>query len=216
LQSLTFTVALPSVLLAGAASTAVKSAAVKAGTVVAPNWLLPTAAATTVAMPAALLPLLKGMEQQRDWETVAPDPSQGFCAAHPDAFAVSDAGGKGLGLFAMQRVPKGTYLFDYTGDLLTQTEYDVRYPDKVSDYTCGLRLPTGQMQFIDGRDMTLGAPARFMNHDGERPNVGRRTFCEEGAAPRVLMYALRDLDVGDELQWNYGKGYWDAREGLIQ
>jgi len=204
-----------SVLLAGAASTAVKLAA--PGSVVAPGWLLPTASLATAAIPAVLLPVLKGMEQdKKEWETSAPDPADSVCAAHSDAFAVAEAGAKGLGLFAMQRVPKGSYLFDYTGELLSQTEYDVRYPNSVSDYTAGLRLPSGQMHFIDGRDEVLGAPGRFMNHDGGRPNVGRRTFCEAGAPPRILMYAIRDIDVGDELQWNYGDGYWAARDGLVE
>ena len=209
---------LPSVLVAVAASTAVKGMSVAAyGSVVAPSWLLPTAAATTVAIPVIMLPMLKGMEQdKKDWETKAPEVRESNSATHPDAFAVSDAGAKGQPLFAMRPVKKGTFLFDYTGELLSQMEYNVRYPDGVSDYTVGLRLPSGVMNFIDGRHEVLGAPARFMNHDGRSPNVGRRTFCKEGAAPRVLMYAIADLEVGGELQWNYGDGYWAARSGLIE
>jgi hypothetical protein len=198
---------LPSVLLSVAAY----------GSVVAPSWLLPTAAATTVAIPLIMLPMLKGMEQdKKDWETKAPEVHESNCAMHPDAFAVGDAGAKGQGLFVMRSIKKGTFLFDYTGEHLSQMEYNVRYPDSVSDYTVGLRLPNGGMNFIDGRHEVLGAPARFMNHDGRSPNVGRRTFCKEGVAPRVLMYAIADLQIGDELQWNYGDGYWAARSGLIE
>ena len=35
--------------------------------------------------------------------------------------------GKGRGLFAVARIPKGTYLFDYTGEVLNKAEYDRRY-----------------------------------------------------------------------------------------
>lgn len=72
-----------------------------------------------------------------------------------------------LGLFALDFVPKGTFLFDYTGEKLTKVEYDVRYPSGVSDYTVGMRTPAGRMDFIDGRDSDLGAPARYMNHDSQ-------------------------------------------------
>ena len=37
--------------------------------------------------------------------------------------------------------------------LLDATEYHIRYPDRVSDYTAALRNPAnGAMHFVDGRD----------------------------------------------------------------
>ena len=52
-------------------------------------------------------------------------------------------------------------------------------------------------------------------HVTRTPNVGRRSYAPEGAPPRILMHALRDVEVGDELQWNYGDGYWAAHDGLV-
>ena len=94
----------------------------------------------------------------------------------------------------------------------------MRYPSGVSDYTAATRNPTtGEMHFVDGRDERLGHPSRWMNHDDARPNVGRRSFFPpSGGAPRILMYALRDLLPGDELQWNYGDGYWAAHQGKVE
>ena len=113
-------------------------------------------------------------------------------------------------------MPKGTYLFDYTGELLEPVEYKARYPNHVSDYTAAIRTPDGRMFFIDGRDEKLGSPSRWMNHNDRQPNVGRRSFfpTEPGAKPRILTYALRDLNVGDELQWSYGEGYWQAHQDM--
>jgi hypothetical protein len=141
---------------------------------------------------------------RQEWDTNAPAKDSGFAVANPSAFCVMEAGDKGNGLFATEYVPKGTYLFDYTGKLLSKLEYDVRYPNRVSDYCAALRDPaTGTMHFVDGKDEELGHPSRWMNHDDRKPNVGRRSFFPaDGSQPRILMYALDDLFLGDELQWN--------------
>lgn len=157
------------------------------------------------------------LRDKKNWETKAHEEAEGFAVSHPDAFCVLESGAKGMGLFATQFVPKGSYLFDYTGELLSQAQYDRRYPNRISDYCAAMRNPaTGEMHFVDGIDEVLGHPSRWMNHDDRRPNVGRRSFfpTEPGAKPRILMYALRDLNVGDELQWSYGEGYWQAHQDM--
>ena len=104
-----------------------------------------------------------------------------------------------------------------TGELLSELEYSVRYPTRVSDYTAALRNPAdGSMHFVDGRDKVLGSPSRWMNHDDKQPNVGRRSFFPPGGSPRILMYALRDLHAGDEMEWDYGGGYWAAHDGKVE
>jgi len=202
----------PALLLQAGPTALIASAA--PGTVVAPNWLLPTAATLAAAIPATLIPFIKNGEKARkNWETEAETPIESYSATHPDAFCVLDAGAKGAGLFATEHIPKGTYLFDYEGELLTKSEYDARYPDQVSDYAAAYRQTSdGAMKFVDAA--RAEAIARFMNHDGRRPNVGRRTFCVYDEC-RIMMYALRDIRPGDELQWNYGEGYWAARDGLV-
>ena len=75
------------------------------GAVVAPRWLLPTAAAATAAIPACLIPVFKGFEAaEKKWKQDAPDQREGYFATHPNAFCVLDAGAKGAGLFATERV----------------------------------------------------------------------------------------------------------------
>lgn len=213
------------------------AAATAPGSVVAPAWLLPMAATMMATVPAAMIPLLKGAENdEKEWKQSAPLASECYLASHPDAFVVLDAGDKGKGLFCTCHVPKGTYLFDYAGELLSQAEYDARYPNQVSDYAAALRTHDGSMRFIDAQneecmlieECTLvdGAeacslvshcsPARWMNHDDRTPNVGRRSFHpSDSATPRILMYTLVDLQPGDEMQWDYGKGYWAAHSGKV-
>ena len=204
---------LPSVLLAASAAP---------GSVAAPGWILPTAAASTVAIPGLLLTVLKGAkDDQREWSTSAPPVMESHVTHRPESVFVDDAGEKGLGLFATEEIPRGTFLFDYSGEIISEKEYRRRFPSGVSDYVAGLRSPsTGTLSFVDGTDAQLGYPSRYMNHASQpNANVGRRTFCEVGPTGveecRILMYALRDLRPGDELVWDYGKGYWDARSAPV-
>ena len=192
------------------------------GSVAAPGWILPTAAASTVAIPGMLLTVFKGAKDDlQQWSASAPPIRESHVTDHPDSVFIDEAGAKGLGLFASEHIPKGTFLFDYSGELLSEKEYRRRFPSGVSDYVAGLRSPsTGTLSFVDGTDARLGYPSRYMNHAGQpHANVGRRTFCEVGPTGaeecRILMYALRELRPGDELVWDYGKGYWDARGSPI-
>jgi len=190
------------------------------GSVVAPGWVLPLGAAATISVPLAVLPVLRSMEAtKRAYVDTAPGAQEGRWHAHPGACVVGPAGAKGAGLFAAEHIRKGTYLFDYTGEHLSHAEYLARYPNMVSDYAAALKNPgTGEMSFIDGLVETkCVSPARWMNHDGQHPNVGRRSFFPpDGSAPRILMYAVRDIELGDEMQWNYGDGYWQAHKGMVE
>ena len=95
-----FTLDLPSMLVDHAMTLLATS-----GAVVAPRWLLPTAAAATAAIPACLIPVFKGFEAaEKKWKQDAPDQREGYFATHPNAFCVLDAGAKGAGLFATERV----------------------------------------------------------------------------------------------------------------
>ena len=90
-------------------------------------------------------------------------------------FAVLDTEHKGKGLFAQHDIPEGAYLFDYEGETLDLPAYESRYPDKVSDYAVGIKMPNGAMQFKDAADPCKSGLARFMNHDFRRANVRRAT-----------------------------------------
>ena len=100
-------------MLLDAAGLLVAGAAIAApGSVVAPAWLLPTAAVSTIVIPAALVPLIKGLEaDRREWDSSAPDAAEGLCTVeHCTALAVAESPGKGLGLFALEHIPKGAAL----------------------------------------------------------------------------------------------------------
>ena len=201
----------PSLLVAAAVS----STEVAYGSVNAPVWLLPCCAAATGLLP--LLLLRPG--GQRSVELLQGAPPHSDTALDVASFSVLDAGHKGQGLFASKGIAADTFLFDYTGEVLDFVEYYARYPDGVSDYTAAMRRPSdGAMFFVDGRHEQLGSPSRWMNHDAAAPTVRRCTFfppgehSETGGRGRICMYTTRALRKGEALEWNYGEGYWRAKQ----
>ena len=113
---------------------------------------------------------------------------------------------KGNGLFALQPIAKDTYIFDYDGELLTEAEYRERYANgEVQEYCAQISLNC----YVDARDPDKSGLARYMNHSS-RPNV-RKLIHFHKQTRSIRCYALSDILVGEELVWDYGKGYWDAR-----
>eukprot|EP00316_Scyphosphaera_apsteinii_P012988 CAMPEP_0119308764 /NCGR_PEP_ID=MMETSP1333-20130426/12752_1 /TAXON_ID=418940 /ORGANISM="Scyphosphaera apsteinii, Strain RCC1455" /LENGTH=227 /DNA_ID=CAMNT_0007312609 /DNA_START=18 /DNA_END=701 /DNA_ORIENTATION=+ len=212
---------LPSASLIAAASNSVGLAY---GSVNAPPYLLPVAAAAT-----GLLPLLLLAATTTNMERPPPvDPVIVSAERYPSktrrtrrerllarlAFAIGATEGKGLGLFAKKSLPAGEYLFDYEGEKLDYAAYHARYPDGVSDYAVGIRGRDGGMMFVDAAHPSSGL-GRFINHSSRHANVARRTLHDSDEGPRVLMYTKQAIAPGEELQWDYGNGYWAAHSGLI-
>lgn len=104
----------------------------------------------------------------------------------------------GRGVFALRRIPKGTRIIEYLGDRITHTQADRRYKDhdESDNHTFlfsvdrGLVIDAG----VDGND------ARFINHSCG-PN------CESVIERRrVFIDALRDIEPGEELSYDYQIG----------
>ncbi|GAX76563.1 hypothetical protein CEUSTIGMA_g4009.t1 [Chlamydomonas eustigma] len=118
--------------------------------------------------------------------------------------------GRGNGAFATIAIAKGSYLCDYEGDLLSRQEFDSRYPDGVGDFATGI----DDEWTIDAASLvkdTGSFQAVHMNHSRNRGNV-LRYFNRK--MKRVSFFADRDIAAGEELLYDYGRGYWQGREGL--
>ncbi len=96
-----------------------------------------------------------------------------------------------IGCFTDMPIAKGTFIVEYTGPQLTVEEADQRYADQQETYLFG--LADGKL-VIDGY-----GTAAFINHSCE-PN------CEshEEDDGRVWIVALRDIEAGEELSYDYG------------
>lgn len=99
--------------------------------------------------------------------------------------------GMGLGLFAAESIQKGEFIIEYIGELISATEADKRLTKYLFEIN--------EWYTIDGA--TRKNIARYINHFC-KPNVE-----VEIEAGQLNFYATRDITVGEELGYDYGKEY---------
>jgi SET domain-containing protein len=93
------------------------------------------------------------------------------------------------GCFAVESIPKGTRVLEYTGERISKAEGDNRYDGRPFTYLFG--IGDGQV-VIDGHGMAM-----FVNHSCD-PNC--ETDEQDG---RVYIVTLRDVASGEELTYDY-------------
>ena len=96
-------------------------------------------------------------------------------------------------MFALERIPKGACVIEYTGRPLSEKEQD-----KDGKYF----FWTSSKTMIDGN--IPANKARFINHSCA-PN------CEvELKDRRIYVFTLRTIKPGEELNYDYDTEYWEA------
>ena len=103
----------------------------------------------------------------------------------------------GTGVYAARKIPAGTRIFEYVGEIISADEADRRHPVNPEDpfHTFFFALSNGTV--IDGN--VGGNDAKWINHSCE-PNCET----EESDEFRVFIVALRDISRGEELYYDYG------------
>lgn len=105
-----------------------------------------------------------------------------------------DAGLKGKGAFAAERVAAGRWVTHYVGEPVTLLETAQRYTDADPEYLFQLTPDL----YLDAMDSIHFS--RFFNH----AQNGTLNFTVDAAARVVSFFAARDIDVGEELTFDYG------------
>ena len=101
----------------------------------------------------------------------------------------------GLGVFAAQRIRRGTRIIEYVGERVSHAEADRRYEDKDADDAHTFLFIVDARTVIDAG--VGGNEARFVNHACE-PN------CESVIENRrVFIEAVRTIEPGEELTYDY-------------
>jgi SET domain-containing protein len=111
-------------------------------------------------------------------------------------YRVRSSGIHGKGVYATQRIRKGTRIIEYLGDRITHEEADDRYEAKGQDDGHTFLFVVNDRIVIDAG--VGGNDARFINHRCE-PNCD--TVIEND---RVFIEAVRTIEPGEELGYEYG------------
>ena len=102
---------------------------------------------------------------------------------------------QGLGVFATDAIPSGVRLIEYSGERLTPTDADERYPDVPGERHHTYLFAIDDTVVIDAA--VGGNEARFINHSCA-PN------CDAVIdAGRIWIEAIRDIAPGEELAYDY-------------
>lgn len=102
----------------------------------------------------------------------------------------------GLGLFAMEPIKRGTWIIEYVGKILRGKDV-LAYPANTNKYL----FETSKARMIDGS--ARSNTARYINHSC-KPNCEVNIF-----AGRVFVKAIKRIEAGEELTYDYGSEYTD-------
>lgn len=101
----------------------------------------------------------------------------------------------GLGLFTITPIKKGDCIIEYTGELITTDEANIR---------------GGQYLFELNENFTIDGKgrenkARYTNYSC-RPNAEAQLSDDE---KHIFIYAKRNIKAGEEITYNYGKEFFN-------
>jgi SET domain-containing protein len=106
------------------------------------------------------------------------------------------SGVHGKGVFAVQPIAQGEKIIEYVGEVITWKEADRRHPHNPKDPNHTFYFHLDDKHVLDA--LYGGNSSRWINHACE-PN------CEADVEDkRVFIKALRDIEPGEELNYDYG------------
>jgi len=112
----------------------------------------------------------------------------------------------GYGLFSEESLSVGCYVGEYTGVV---RKNDRRYLEPLNNYCYEYPVPdyVGRSFVVDA---TNGNLTRFINHSFN-PNLKPvHVFCD--GFYHLIFLAIRPIEKGTQLCYNYGQSYWYIRE----
>ncbi len=102
----------------------------------------------------------------------------------------------GRGVFALQDIPKGEVIIEYTGEIITWKEAQRRPPHDPEQPNHTFFFHIDDKRVIDGG--AGGNTARWINHSCD-PN------CEaDEVGGRIFIKSVRKIRAGEELNYDYG------------
>ncbi|XP_071980981.1 histone-lysine N-methyltransferase EHMT1 isoform X2 [Engystomops pustulosus] len=114
----------------------------------------------------------------------------------------------GWGVRSLQEIPMGTFVCEYVGELISDSEADVREDDT---YLFDLDNKDGEVYCIDAR--FYGNISRFINHLCEPNLLPVRVFMshQDLRFPRIAFFSSRQIRAGEQIGFDYGDRFWDIK-----
>lgn len=112
---------------------------------------------------------------------------------------------KGWGVRTLRDIPKGTFICEYVGEVISDLEADRREDDS---YLFDLDNKDGESYCIDAR--YYGNISRFINHSCEPNLVPVKIFVDyqDLRFPRIALFSARMIKANEELGFDYGCKFW--------
>jgi len=112
---------------------------------------------------------------------------------------------RGWGVRALKHIPRGSYVCEYVGELITDSAADQREDDS---YLFDLDNRDGETFCIDAR--RYGNVSRFINHRCQPNLVPVKVFVDHQDVrfPRIALFTSRDVEPLEELGFDYGEKFW--------
>ena len=109
---------------------------------------------------------------------------------------VRSSGVHGKGMFAVAPIAEGDVVIEYTGEIISWTEALRRHPHDPSNPDHTFYFHIDDKTVIDGK--VSGNSAKWINH-------GCDANCEADEVDgRIFVTALRNIEPGEELNYDYG------------
>ncbi|CAG0897954.1 unnamed protein product [Cyprideis torosa] len=138
-------------------------------------------------------------EQLKEWEQrIASDVEEGL--------EVRCFPNKGRGVVALRRFQKGEFVVEYAGELVDMKEAQVREVRYAKDRNKGCYMyyfEDKNVQWCVDATKETSRFGRLINHSRTRPNIVTKTITLDGL-PRLVFFATQDIQVGEELLYDYG------------
>ncbi|TBU14266.1 putative methyl transferase [Ordospora colligata] len=118
---------------------------------------------------------------------------------------VSSSKVAGCGLFAAECIEEGSFVIEYTGEIISDAEAERRgvfYDIKGCSYLFDLCIKNRKSQYaIDSK--SIGNNSRFINHSVKHANL-RAVAINVNGSRRIGFYAIKDIGIHQELYFDYG------------
>ncbi|KAF8773102.1 Histone-lysine N-methyltransferase EHMT1 like protein [Argiope bruennichi] len=113
--------------------------------------------------------------------------------------------GKGWGVRTLKDIPKGTFICEYVGEMISDSAADKRADDS---YLFDLDNRDGETYCLDAR--YYGNISRFINHLCEPNLVPVKVYVDHQDLnfPRIAFFSSRDIKQYEELGFDYCEKFW--------